>query len=167
MTGQKIGRLTVLYQDSLIHKDEAYWICRCDCGTITSPVRGSALRNGHTLSCGCLNSKGEERIANYLSSNNVSFVREYKFPDLYGKEEKDKLRFDFAILKDNKVSLLIEYQGKQHYQDEGGYMGGENFLKALERDNKKRKYCLDNNILLLEISYKDFDKIEDILKGVI
>lgn len=31
----------------------------------------------------------------------------------------------------------------------------------------KRKYCLDNNLLLLEISYKDFDKIEDILKGVI
>lgn len=167
MVGQKFGRLTVLCQDSLIRKDEAYWICQCDCGAITSPIRGSSLRNGHSQSCGCLDSRGEERIANYLSSNNISFIREYKFSDLYGKEKKDKLRFDFAILKDNKVSLLIEYQGKQHYQDEGGYMGGKNFLEIQERDNKKRKYCLDNNLLLLEISYKDFDKIEDILKGVI
>ena len=46
-------------------------------------------------------------------------------------------------------------------------MGGKSFLEIQERDNKKRKYCLDNNLLLLEISYKDFDKIEDILKGVI
>lgn len=46
-------------------------------------------------------------------------------------------------------------------------MGGENFLRILERDNKKREYCSANNLLLLEISYKDFDKIEDILKGVI
>jgi hypothetical protein len=30
----------------------AYWLCRCDCGKLTS-VAGSSLRQGVSLSCGC------------------------------------------------------------------------------------------------------------------
>ena len=57
MTGQKFGRLTVLYRDietEKLKKDRhAIWKCKCECGNYTS-VNGKALRKGTTQSCGCL-----------------------------------------------------------------------------------------------------------------
>lgn len=56
LVGQKFGRLTVLEQAGYYTrpngKREAHWKCICDCGT-TKIVRGSALRGGTTVSCGC------------------------------------------------------------------------------------------------------------------
>ena len=34
----------------------SWWKCQCTCGNITS-VQGSSLKNGHTKSCGCLQSE--------------------------------------------------------------------------------------------------------------
>ena len=53
-TGNRYGRLTVLYKDmSRRFTDRgAYWICKCDCGNIIS-VSGVNLRSGQT-SCGCI-----------------------------------------------------------------------------------------------------------------
>ncbi len=55
ITGQTFNRLTVL---GYSHRRNAvtYWVCECTCGgrVIT---RGSSLRNGHTKSCGCLNTE--------------------------------------------------------------------------------------------------------------
>lgn len=57
-TGNKYGRLTVLYRDTewdKIKKDKSIkWVCQCDCGA-TKSVYINHLRNGHTQSCGCLN----------------------------------------------------------------------------------------------------------------
>lgn len=53
LTNQKFGYLTVLRKDTLRKKEQAYWICQCNCGNIIS-VDGYSLRSGHTKSCGCL-----------------------------------------------------------------------------------------------------------------
>ena len=55
MTGQKIGKLTVLKRDTTKRGQAAYWICQCECGNIVS-IRGSNLRDKKhpTQSCGCL-----------------------------------------------------------------------------------------------------------------
>ena len=160
LTGQTFGKLTVLYQDE-IHSDEAYWICKCVCGSITKPIRGSSLRNGHTMSCGCISSRGEERISNFLSKNKINFIRQFSFPDLFG--DKNLLRFDFMIEMDNK-KILIEFQGRQHYKDEGDSWGGDSFNKRQEYDNKKRDYCIAHGYKLIEISYQDYDNLEKILE---
>ncbi len=52
MTGQKFGRLTVLYFHSERGKHVRLWTCRCDCG-ITKVFIGAQLRDGRTTSCGC------------------------------------------------------------------------------------------------------------------
>lgn len=53
LTGQKIGRLTVLSRTE--HKDRPRWNCVCDCGKeIVLPTE--QLRNG-TKSCGCYRSE--------------------------------------------------------------------------------------------------------------
>ena len=55
MTGQCFNKLTVIERaDDYINKNgtkDVRWLCRCDCGRKTI-VRGAALRNGHTKSCG-------------------------------------------------------------------------------------------------------------------
>jgi len=56
LTGQRFGRLTVIERDkphiTSGGVSVTYWICKCDCGNITS-VGTQKLRNGHTVSCGC------------------------------------------------------------------------------------------------------------------
>lgn len=55
MIGNRFGRLTVIAKgEKQGNRKELYWICRCDCGKVTSPIVGTHLRNGHTSSCGCL-----------------------------------------------------------------------------------------------------------------
>lgn len=54
ITGQKFGRLTVLYRDTNEHSYKgAYWVCRCDCGN-EHVVLGTNLRRGAVQSCGCM-----------------------------------------------------------------------------------------------------------------
>ena len=53
LTGQKFGRLTVLYKDTeRITKSGSYWICQCECGKQKS-IKSSSLRRGEITSCGC------------------------------------------------------------------------------------------------------------------
>lgn len=52
LIGQKFNKLTVLERD-LTKTGRAYWICKCDCGNLTS-VSGTHLRRGTIKSCGCL-----------------------------------------------------------------------------------------------------------------
>lgn len=53
ITGQKFGRLKVLYFTKNIKTRGAYFMCKCDCGNEIE-VKATNLRNGNTKSCGCL-----------------------------------------------------------------------------------------------------------------
>lgn len=154
--GRKYGKLTVI---SRAGSDNGYalWRCSCECGRETV-VRGVSLRSGNTHSCGCcLSSKGEEKIEKILIEQNKEFIRQYKI-------EKCKniypLPFDFAIFEGNTLICLIEYQGRQHYEESFVFNTTEDSLKHRQyRDNIKRKYCQNNNIKLIEIPYTDLNKI--------
>lgn len=52
MTGQKYGRLTVLGPVGRNKQSYILWLCRCDCGNM-STLKGGDLRFGNTRSCGC------------------------------------------------------------------------------------------------------------------
>jgi hypothetical protein len=41
----------------------------------------------------------------------------------------------------------------------GGYMNNETLLQRQERDNRKNKWAMDNNIPLVRIPYWERDKI--------
>jgi len=53
MKGQQFGRWSVTNEDHVIVHKQAYWLCICECGTRRF-VAGQNLRNGKSLSCGCL-----------------------------------------------------------------------------------------------------------------
>lgn len=53
MVGERFGRLVVVEECATRKNSCVYWICRCDCGNTTKPIKGTSLRDGTTKSCGC------------------------------------------------------------------------------------------------------------------
>lgn len=54
LTGERFGRLVVTTFSHAGRGGLSYWLCRCDCGN-DHVVRGSTLRYGTVVSCGCYN----------------------------------------------------------------------------------------------------------------
>ena len=150
LVDQVFNHLTVIEYYKTIN-NRGYWRCLCDCGEETI-VSTEHLLSGHTKSCGCLTSVGETKIRKLLNENDVNYISQYSFDDL---KDKKKLKFDFAIFKGQTLYCLIEYQGSQHFQN----MENSTWNSPQEHDKMKREYCKKNNITLIEISYKDLEKI--------
>ena len=51
-TGNRYGKLVVLYRNGTNSSNKPVWHCKCDCGNETDVVGGD-LRSGRTMSCGC------------------------------------------------------------------------------------------------------------------
>lgn len=133
--------------------DTGQWLWNCKCGIcgnifVAMPAK---VNNGHITSCGCRRkSSREEMIENFLIENKLKYVSEYSFNDCI---HKYKLRFDFAIFKDDDLAFLIEYQGQQHYKIIELFGGQEEYKKSITRDKIKKDYCKIHNIRLLELPY--------------
>lgn len=154
LSGKKFGKLKAIEYI----ENEGKWICSCECGG-TVKVRTSDLINGHTLSCGCLNSKGEYFISNFLKNNNINFIKQFTFDDLI---DIKKLKFDFAILNcKNELICLIEYDGEQHFNTNSMFYNED----IVKHDKIKNDYCLNKDIKLFRIKYND--NINDSLKNIL
>ena len=105
----------------------------------------------------CNGSRGEQSIERYLKTNDINYIAQYKFKNC---KNKQPLSFDFYLFDYN---ICIEYQGIQHYKAIDYFGGKKGHEEQVVRDNIKRQYCKDNNITLLEISYKEFNNINKIL----
>lgn len=170
LTGQKYGMLTVIeeVQRDSFHKSQSLlWRCMCDCGNETI-VPSNALRTGKTVSCGCLTSKNEMVIRNYLSSIDINYIKQYHFDDLRSPLTGWLLKFDIAVLDDDEnVVFLIEYDGEQHeYGSRFAPTQEENdkkFKRTKLYDHLKNEYCKEHSIDLLRISFRDKDKMIDII----
>lgn len=164
LTNKRFGKLTVLKKSEKSNR-RLYWDCICDCGKLLT-VKGDSLRQHKQESCGCLSSKGEMKIANLLQENDIMFITQYRFTDFVSEINNIPYRFDFAIIKNNSLSYLIEFDGEQHYQynNKSNWNTKNNFEQTKNRDNKKNKYCLANDIPLIRIPYyiKDILTIDDL-----
>ena len=151
ITGQRFGNLIAIKDIGSNKKGNAVWECKCNCGNIIQ-VRGIDLRNGHTKSCGCILSFGENKIIQILNENNISFKTQQTFDTCRFVETNAMAKFDFFI--DGKY--LIEYDGKQHFE-QGGW---NEDLKAIKsRDEYKNDWCRKNNIPLIRIPYTIYEQI--------
>ena len=107
----------------------------------------------------CNESKGEKAISNILSYLNINYTPQKRFPEC---KYKNTLPFDFYV-HNKKSKLLIEFDGRQHFESVDIF-GGDNGLKETQlRDQIKNDFALSNNIPLLRISYTEQDNIEQIL----
>jgi len=108
----------------------------------------------------CQSSKGEMKVELYLRENKYEFKPQYRFGDC---RYKRPLPFDFAILKDDEITCLIEYQGRQHFTPIEVFGGKKGYETTKIRDRIKETYCKENNIPLIEIPYtiKDVNSFLD------
>ena len=109
----------------------------------------------------CNQAKGEEIIHNFLDMMGFKIKMQFK-----QKECKNirPLPFDFALFENDTLKTLIEYDGIQHFQPVSQFGGKEGFKVLKRNDEIKDKYCKDNRIPFIRISYKDFENIENILE---
>ena len=133
-----------------------------DCGFIFR-IKPKSIVGNKDISCPkCkrLESKGEEKIREYLQQNNIEFESQVKYLEL------GRLSFDFKVIKNNQV-YLIEFQGAQHYKPVKYFGGEKHFLKQQQYDQEKRKFCKQNNYILIEIPYNDINKIDSYLNFLV
>ena len=105
----------------------------------------------------CNSTKLEKTMMTYLKNKNIEFVNQKMYKDCLSEHNK-QFRFDF-YLPDNNV--IIEADGKQHFIPvrfrSKDYNIQEWFKIIQERDLIKTKYCIDNNIKIIRISYKEIN----------
>lgn len=157
LSNQVFGLLTVLYRADN-DNEHTMWVCKCKCGNITT-VGATHLKQRLTKSCGCIKSSGEYNVNQYLNLNNIEYKTQVKYDDLIGVGDGN-LSYDFYLPKFN---LLIECQGRQHYEPISIYGGEKQFQIQKEHDKRKKEYAQSNGYDFIEIPYWEYDNIEDIL----
>lgn len=124
-----------------------YYRCKCLLCGREYDAAGQTLDK--SPGCGCLKSVGGNNIRQILEDNKIPYIKEYSFPNsLY--------RFDFAILDNNKIIRLIEFDGEQHFPEnikETGWNTLQHYLQTNKRDKIKNNLALQNNIPLVRIPY--------------
>lgn len=134
--------------------------------TIICPYHGpfEQLPYVHVSGSGCRvcrNSRGHYVIRQGLAQVGIPFEEEYPIRD---DEGPMPLRFDFAIVVDEKPIAAIEFHGAQHYAPVNygsGKGSAEDQLRRVRaRDQRKRDWCLRNGVELLEI--RDLDTAADL-----
>lgn len=163
--GTKYGKLTILedlgMREQVPGHNRRWYKCLCDCGNIHE-VQGNMLKQGQIISCGkCLSSKGEYIISQILDQHNIIYNHDIQIPELT-QECGRRLRFDFVIYENNKISRIIEFDGRQHINGPDTNYWGHNTdtLKTIqEKDNIKNQWCIKNNIPLVRIPYIKINNI--------
>lgn len=161
---QKFGKLKVIGEaEDYVYPNGNHATrvnCICDCGREIIVMARDVLQ-GHATSCGCrTQSIAAENIERYLIDNNVKYLSEVSFPFCVNPETNASLKFDFALIDNDKsgtVLCVIEYQGEQHYKDRGRFGKQQREIT----DKIKKSYCEKNNLPLYEIRY-DEDEIKAI-----
>lgn len=91
-------------------------------------------------------------FSEFCELNNIEFEPQKSFE---GCSYKGDLRFDYYLPEYN---VLIEIQGKQHYEPVIKFGGAEAFEEGQIRDKIKQDWCRDNGVRLIYISYRDLYK---------
>lgn len=101
--------------------------------------------------------KGEKFVYHILTK---LFSKQYQIKRNFVIKVKSNKRHRFIIdfrLKSDNI-IFVEFNGSQHYKPTkfcniSDDLANKNFRKQVERDTDLRKYCLNNNITLIEIPY--------------
>lgn len=103
------------------------------------------------------NSKGERIVEEVLQDLGIQYLEQATFE---GMVNENQLYYDF-LLED--LDIIIEYQGKQHYEPVE-YLGGfKKFKSQVKRDKIKLNFANNNGYKLIEVRYTE-DTYNKVLK---
>lgn len=134
---------------------------------IICPEHGEfwCLPTNHLKGCGCPRchlSKGEKRIYEVLLENGLKKDKDFVWQKRF--KELGRLSYDFYIPSKN---LLVEYNGRQHYEPVKYYGGYRRFLRQKHFDWLKRSYARKHGLELLVIPYAEYGEIEEKLNAIL
>lgn len=125
--------------------------------------RAEKLRTSGCPICHGVFSLGEQTVEEYLIEKEYSYEMQYKFETL---KMNGVLRYDFAVFKDGKLSFLIEYDGRQHFEVIDSWGGIEELKRTQASDKMKSGFAKENNIPLIRIKYTCRDIKKEIEKEI-
>ena len=99
-------------------------------------------------------SKGAIYIKYLLEKNGLSFETEKTFPSCRG--QSNPLPFDFYIESHN---LLIEFDGRQHFEPVEYWGGEEGFKKRQFYDSLKNSFAEENGFKLLRFNHLQSEEV--------
>ena len=108
--------------------------------------------SNHTQGKGCPKCKesvGEREVRRFLISVGLEFESQKKFP---GCRDKRELPFDFFF---ERLNLLIEYDGEQHYVERTSGIYTGKFAEIKRRDNIKNKFAASAGFNFLRIRWDE------------
>ena len=141
LVGKRFGKLLVLGA-SHIKNRSIYWLCKCDCGN-EKAIKGSSLRGGLTMSCGCLHI---EKITTHGTSKSKIYKKiqqaEQRCNNKNSVSYKNYGNRGIRFLWDS-ISDAVEDM-YQSYLDHVEKYGEDN--TTLERIDVNGDYCKENCI---------------------
>ena len=163
MLNKRFGKCVVLSKADRIYVNATAtvdaWNCLCDCGN-KFVARGPQLRFGNLISCGCASkSKWEIWLSQYLDEHGYNYESQKFYSDLRGVGD-GYLTYDFCVHID-KIDVLIECQGPQHYKPISVFGGEDAYKKQIVHDTLKRKYAYTHGIKLIEIDCSKRMSVDD------
>lgn len=157
LTGQRFGRLIVLYRGEKVkHNETVKWYCKCDCGNYCW-VDGPELRKGDTKSCGCLK-------AELLKSKKGRFVKNFNYHEIkdgvcyvYNDTKEKYCLIDVEDLpkiimyhwRENKQGYWVayaRYSGKNTTIQLHKIITNTNKEVTVDHKNRKRNDCRKSNL---------------------
>ena len=116
----------------------------------------------------CSMSNLEKIVMGKLNEKKIEYVfqaNKNKLKFLQSNISCASLSLDFYLPQYN---IAIECQGSQHFEPNEYFGGEEAFEKQIERDERKKKLCEENNVKLIYINYFDsIDEINNKLQNII
>ena len=157
ITGMVFGELTAIKPAGYSVRENGdkltQWLFRCSCGKEVVARTTNVVR-GYKKSCGHIGSSyAEHRMFLFLSEHNIPF--EYNvnnFDGLINPKTGCRLIVDFVITCPNGSIIVVEHQGKQHYEI---YSNGFGKLQREVTDDIKRQYFEKHNIPFYETRYDE------------
>lgn len=96
--------------------------------------------------------KGEQNILAFLLDNHIDFIYQKMFTGC--KSKYKLLPFDFYLPDKN---LIIEYDGRQHYESVPVFGGDKGLERTQRNDETKNEYAISNDISMVRIPYSEKD----------
>ncbi|MCM3252431.1 hypothetical protein [Priestia aryabhattai] len=137
-----------------------------ECGNVYPVIPFTFLKGSRCPKC--IESRGEKKINEFFKENSIFASSQYRFNDC---RNAAPLPFDFAVIEDGNVKVLIEYDGEGHFKPFRYSKDEEVMLKKLKHGQKndqiKNNYCIKNRIPLIRIPYWEYENVTQILHQVL
>lgn len=143
---------------------KVWWLCKA-CGNEYQSYIHHRHRGVGCPICHKGKSVGEEAVKKALLKYGADFREQVSFPDCV---HKGQLMFDFVVYKNGEPVIVIEYNGKQHYQPVAAFdKNGESLETRHARDVAKIDWCLKHLIPLMDIRWNQLSVVDDLIRNML